>query len=216
MSLTINNPLVLSRRPEILGSHPDLKKGEKLIQMATNDETIEALAAMASGLKEYFGDDQPVCVPIKKGAMGTMQLLQKIDPEMFGNVRPITISTTDGQNRLPEPKVLGVPSPESIAGKRVLIVDGVADTLRTLLLAVDTIWELQRGTGLAAPVEVMACVAVLKDGADQFDVPALTDAAMLADKDDWVVGIGADGATGMDLDNRFRDLAVVWHIQIPK
>lgn len=212
----INTPVRLSRRPEVLGFHPSLHEGEKLIQMADCNETFRALVAMAEGLREYFGDDQPVCVPIKRGASGTMNLLRSIDPGLFANVQPMSISTTNGKQRLPEPRISEMPPVQAIEDRQVLIIDGVGDTLKTLRLAVDSVRRLCDGTDFLPPVGVIACVAVLKQGAAKVEVPELTDVAMLADKDDWVVGIGAVGADGFDLDGRFRDLAGVWHIQIPK
>lgn len=214
--MVVNSPHQLYRRPEVLGYHPSLRKGEKLIQMADCDATFRALATMAEGLREYFGDDRPVCVPIKRGASGTMRLLRFIDPGLFADIQPMGISTTNGRQRLPEPRILEMPIAQAVEDRQVLIVDGVGDTLKTLRLAVDSVRQLCDGTDFMPPAGVIACVAVLKQGAAKVEVPELTDVAMLADKDDWVVGIGAVGADGFDLDGRFRDLAGVWHIQIPK
>ncbi|MBI2309302.1 hypothetical protein HYU89_00180 [Candidatus Collierbacteria bacterium] len=213
--MIVNSPRQLYRRPEVLGFHPDLRDREELIQMADCNETFRSLVAMAEGLREYFGDGQPVCVPIKRGASGTMNLLRSIDSGLFANVQPMAISTTNGKQRLPEPIILEMPSPQAVENKQVLIIDGVGDTLKTLRLAVDSVRRLCDGTNFLPPVGVIACVAVLKQGAAKVEVPELTDAAMLADKDDWVVGIGAAGADGFDLDDRFRDLTGVWHIQVP-
>jgi len=214
--MIVNFPRHLHRRPEVLGFHPSLHEGEKLIQMADCHETFRALVTMAEGLREYFGDDQPVCVPIKRGASGTMNLLRSIDPGLFANIQPMAISTTNGKQRLPEPRILEMPSPQAVENKQVLIIDGVGDTLKTLRLAVDSVRRLCDGTNFLPPAGILACVAVLKQGAAKVEVPELTDAAMLADKNDWVVGIGAAGADGFDLDDRFRDLAGVWHIEIPE
>ena len=212
----INRPLALSRRPETLGTHPDLRPGETLIQMADNSEVMGALNLMAIGLRDHFGAEPPVCVPIMRGAAGTMDLLNKVDPKLFANIRPMTISTTDGQRRLPQPRILQYPNPTELMGERVLIVDGVIDTGHTLIVAGDGLTRNAKDHDVPPPRKIESCAAVLKLDAAKHDLGELLIAvAMTADKDDWVVGIGDPEHDGFDLSDRFRDLPAVWHIQTP-
>lgn len=207
--------MALSRRPEILGAHPDLQTGEKLIQMANEAEVMDALTLMAVNLAKYYGSESPVCVPIKRAAAGTMHLLRGIDPQLFAKIRSMTISTTYGQERLPKPRISQYPDPTELMDEPVLIIDGVVDTGHTLIAAMNGLTENAEDLCYLPPREIKACAAVLKLGAAKHDLgELLIAAAMTAGKDDWVVGIGGEH-DGFDLSDRFRDLPGVWHIQIP-
>lgn len=210
----INTPVQLSRRPERLGYHRDLQEGEQLIEMATASEVDRALGQMTAALKEYYRGELPVCVVVYRAAQGTMDRLRQRDPVLFSDLSSMLIQTTEGMNRLPAPVVAKRPRPERLSGRRVLVVDGVVDTALTLRTAIDDITaQANAAADLRPPAEIKACVAVLKEGAQKYAIPELIACAMIADKDDWVVGI-SNTTRGMDLDDRFaHELLGVYHIQ---
>lgn len=208
-------PTYLDHRTDVLGRHPDLRDGESLVELATDQEASFYLARMAAALwLSYRHGPPPICVPIMRGAGGTMAILREIKPDLFALVAPMTVSTTDGQKRLSQPVVSQAPHPETLANHPVLLVDGVGDTLRTLREAIDHLKLQAQAAGYDPPSTIAACVGVLKEGAAKFAVPELVAAAMLATSADWVVGMSDGHFEGFDLADRFRiNLPGVWHIQ---
>lgn len=212
----INTPVQLSRRPERLAYHRDLQEGEQLVELATGPEVDRALGQMVSCLREYYPDKPPLCIVVYRAAEGTIDRLLKIDPSLFSDLSSMVVKTTDGTHRLPNPVVTKHPRPDRVSGRRVLVVDGVIDTGHTLRTAIDDISTQADAVvdRFPPPTEIKACVAVMKEGAQQFAVPELVGCAMLADKDNWVVGV-SNSTRGMDLDDRFAyELPGLYHIQL--
>lgn len=209
-------PRTLSRRPDHFGRHPDLKDGEQLIELATPTEVDEALGKMAEALKTYYREEPPVCVPVYRAAQGTMDRLRRINPDFFGDVGAMAVSTTDGQGRRSEPRVTKLPASDQMANRHVLLVDGVLDSGNTLRVGIDAILAQSERSSVSPPRDVQACVAVEKVGAGKYEVPELIAVAMRARKDDWVVGISDGEQRGMDLSDRFAyGLPGVYHIVLP-
>lgn len=214
----INTPVQLSRRPERLAYHQDLQEGECLIELATGPEVDHALGQMVHALREYYPDEPPLCVVVYRAAEGTIDRLRRIDEVLFSDLSAMAIKTTEGTHRLPHPVVTKRPRPDRISGKRVLVVDGVIDTGDTLRTAIDDISTQADAVAdrLPPPTEIKACVAVLKKGAQRYDVPELISCAMMASKDDWVVGV-SNSKRGMDLDDRFAyELPGLYHIKLAR
>lgn len=212
----INTPVQLSRRPERLAYHQDLQEGEQLVELATEGEVDHALGQMVDCLREYYPDEPPLCVVVYRAAEGTIERLRQINPTLFSDLSAMVIKTTDGTHRLSNPVVTGRPSPDRVSGRRVLVVDGVIDTGHTLRTTIDDISTQAEAVAdrFLPPTDIKACVAVLKERAQQFAVPELVACAMLADKDDWVVGV-SNSTRGMDLDDRFAyELPGLYHIAV--
>ncbi len=213
----INTPVQLARRPEQLGWHRDLQKGEQLVELASPSEVDRALGQMTEALRTYYHGEVPLCVVVYRAAEGTIDRLRRRDQVLFSNLSAMAIKTTDGTRRLPEPVVTKRPRPERLSGRRVLVVDGVEDSGHTLRIVIDDIMAQATATAdrFPPPRDIKACVAVIKEGAQTYEVPELIACAMIADKDDWVVGI-SNSSRGIDLEDRFAfNLLGLYHIQLP-
>jgi hypoxanthine-guanine phosphoribosyltransferase len=179
------------------------------------NEIEKAIRKVAIRVLDWAGPGTLQIVSILEGAKpfttGLVQVLRDIEPSIEIHVHEVRIRATQGTSLLDHRAWdSGGLGRESMEGQKVLLVDDLADSGKTLAF-------LKKAIGGMGPLEIKTSVLVRKYGPEKCPVDFCglelgLDQGQLANqglKDCWLFGFG------MDLDGGRREMDQIGWVEIP-
>jgi hypoxanthine phosphoribosyltransferase len=157
------------------------------------DAIRSGISVTARSIVERFGGEEITVLAILRGGIVfAADLIRELDIPV--RLDTVGVSSYRGDATVPgELRIVSSPTLE-VSGRRVLIVDDILDTGRTLARIRDDV--IERGAALVA-------TAVLLDKPARRRVSITPDFAVFTVPDVWVVGYG------LDHDEKFRNLRFI-------
>lgn len=117
------------------------------LDAASVDRGLRRIAGEIS--ERHRGVEDLVLVGVRRGGVPLAQRLSALLEELEGHRPPlgtvdITLYRDDAATALPNPRIGPSHMPESLVGKRVILVDDVAFTGRTVRAAIDAVMDFGR------------------------------------------------------------------------